>query len=723
MAEETATDYTELKTAIVDTVSLCKLFFIPDIAAHLKVTGDLAYQLMTELCEEDRLTWDYTEGQVRRYHIPDDGAEPAAATPEKDPAAATEKDHIRALTNQTVQGEPGFEKLDRDEIKRRVLASIDAEYRTLAGMKRHIGAPMSFDLGDILDDMESDYEIRRVPAGPVTATFRFSTMPIVCRLVGDGRVEADFDTNFVARPPDVEMRKRAELNNEKYKDDDLLELDGPPKAKDEIDEEQLEDLAARFLDMRLIAVELGIAYGPLKRSIATSKVLQAAYDRGRHRNADIIARNSRNAPPAKAHPTPAAPVQTRTGAGAPPVAAGEVIMDEKIFDLAQENPDKDVMAKALNVTRAALETMFDKEPALKRAWKQGRAVFTDERRPATDEPEETPDEPIQQSEETMADTGAAPARACAPKRISYSNDMFRNATAAGKSKTDLAGDLGVTYQAINQQLKRYPEYQKAWDEGIEIYKKTDPQAMPAPPEAPSGRGVRLDITPEQMEEAAATHSSLRQIAQAVGYSQGTNGLTTRMEREPELREAYDRGVARHAAANGTQPGELHPGRGKSRTPAAEPKTEICSACTTPFTSEPFAYEGPIPPEASDAPVPVFCSEECRSEHVVCGGVITEETPGMHEAPGGTRLVGLTPSGIDFDGPIKSGLVMQLDEEERGGQSRGSADSLIGLRTGRIAVAMEVNLLNETREDREAIMTFIDAFQALRDRQANGGPAS
>ena len=63
------------------------------------------------------------------------------------------------------------EKRTREELAKLILEAVDAEYRTLTGIKRYCGFPSGFDLQDVLESLIADFVLRRTDIGQMAAYF------------------------------------------------------------------------------------------------------------------------------------------------------------------------------------------------------------------------------------------------------------------------------------------------------------------------------------------------------------------------------------------------------------------------------------------------------------------------------------------------------------------------------------------------------------------------
>lgn len=204
-------------------------------------------------------------------------------------------------------------------------------------------------------------------------------------------------------------------------------------------------------------------------------------------------------------------------------------------------------AAILKISRSTLEAKLSAQQILKDAAKRGRAMFYDLN------PNQRPAKPIASEIETIM--GKVEEKAPEPRgtghKLEYSVDDVRR-LAAELGKTQLVAEaLGysgeVAGTTLRTAMKRRPELRIAYDAGIAEYKAANPV-----PETPI-RSPKIKLSPEQVEEAAAEHGNQRRTAAALGFnvSNGTSTFRQRLESNPELAEAFERGITRFKELRGS----------------------------------------------------------------------------------------------------------------------------------------------------------------------------
>lgn len=262
--------------------------------------------------------------------------------------------------------------------------------------------------------------------------------------------------------------------------------------------------------------------------------------------------------------------------------------------------------------------------------------------------------------EAKPDTGKVTAKnphSHTPKNIPWSVALFREAHERGENKVALAKRLGVAVPSVRQQLQKHPEYQAAFNGATDV---SEPKRKP--------RGTTSAMTVEIVEHAAETCATLQDVARMAGNC-GQPAFSRAINKDPQLRMAYDRGRGRWRAAK----------RGETvKKPLEdwlnEPKLDPVEAASEPLT------------EAVDPIEPTLTPFEPKSD-------ITMEI----EAEPTTNLVK-----PDFD---------KMLQNMRGSRPRSQNQKTVNMSAGSISIAFDGNFFELDRTARELLNDIANLVQA------------
>jgi hypothetical protein len=181
---------------------------LAEIANKAKLLPPLTYEIVSSLRMHELLLVREDDAGTRRYTVTAEAYEvlgkqpPEVKTPEAEEQEAEENRTERSHASALKRIEPLAEfphALKEPEQRELVLKAIDEKYRTLDGIKRRVGFPAWFDMTELLAGMNVDHLIRKESKGDLAAYFRYNDKPLRFWRIGDGRIEAEFDPDFMPR--------------------------------------------------------------------------------------------------------------------------------------------------------------------------------------------------------------------------------------------------------------------------------------------------------------------------------------------------------------------------------------------------------------------------------------------------------------------------------------------------------------------------------------------
>jgi DNA-binding MarR family transcriptional regulator len=181
---------------------------LSEIANRAKLLPPLTYEIVSSLRMQELLLVREDDAGTRRYTVTAEAFEvlgkepPEVKTPEAEEQEAEENRTERSHASALKRIEPLAEfphALKEPEQRELVLKAIDEKYRTLDGIKRRVGFPAWFDMTELLAGMNVDHLIRKESKGDLAAYFRYNDKPLRFWRIGDGRIEAEFDPDFMPR--------------------------------------------------------------------------------------------------------------------------------------------------------------------------------------------------------------------------------------------------------------------------------------------------------------------------------------------------------------------------------------------------------------------------------------------------------------------------------------------------------------------------------------------
>lgn len=550
-----AKDITDLDQRIVDTIDQKAIYFSTDIAEHLGITHGMASERLEALMKADRVekvgacfyvVEDSRENQTAAALPVNGNVQTNGSKPNTQPEKKSEDLWpILDVDTDEFEFDLGSKRPDKDvlkrlaEIKEQILAAIDAQYRLYPSIKKFIGAPDAFDLGNLLEDMQSDFILRKWDMGKVWAYFRYETLPKRAWMLGAGQVDAEWDETFEPRD---EKAKREELANGKKAPTDGTEGAAKKQQSKEINADELYFAALEAENFEAVAEQLDASTFYLQMCIDKNPELKATFDRAIAQNPDYT--HSKPVPQ-KAAAASKNGSDTSVAAAAPSLdRLMDIQMDvndmqdqtekEIVPDGARRAAPKGLKLTAEIVRKAAAEGMSKlafarkmsvgantidyhlQKPELAKAWDEGRKIYEDGsgekprprrsshfggRQALTIDPvkveelaaEGKTDKEIAEAlgigystfttkkthyKEISEAVEQGRKTTGSPRRGGYewSEELFRNAARDGLTKTKLAENVGCHSSAVGKILDTHPEYRKAWDEGVKLRRQNQDTA-------------------------------------------------------------------------------------------------------------------------------------------------------------------------------------------------------------------------------------------------------
>lgn len=190
--------------------------------------------------------------------------------------------------------------------EQRVLSAIDGGYRTFLGLVLQLGIPMN-DLDLLLAGMVSDRLIRKESKGDLDAYFRFEQRPVKFWRSGGGRVDAEFDTDFVPRDETAKAEEMSKFYIKSDGEQEAARSSQTPstfaqngassevekeattrshyKKKAPVDKTLLEQFASTESNAKLVAEKLGMSQAHMYKEFHRDPDVRKAFDRGRRKYA------------------------------------------------------------------------------------------------------------------------------------------------------------------------------------------------------------------------------------------------------------------------------------------------------------------------------------------------------------------------------------------------------------------------------------------------------
>ncbi|MBS1793620.1 MAG: hypothetical protein JSS81_07195 [Acidobacteria bacterium] len=374
-------------------------------------------------------------------------------------------------------------------------------------------------------------------------------------------------------------------------------------------------------------------------------------------------------------------------------------------------------------TNSELSAYFESPDKPRHFWQETDGTVGAEMEEILDEPDEDPEEEEETKVNTTTPKPAKPALAqkpkYRPKKIGIDLEKLRELAKQGRSQVKIAEALGLKSATFASRLGREPELRKILEEA-----------------AKAGGHEKFDWSPKTIEKIAAEVGEVEAAAKVIGVS--ISAVYMRLKRFPELRAAWDRGLAKF-----TKPETPKKEKTKKMKSAAKTSPETTVEHKIAFddhaagdyagsTVEPEPLEIPPPPPAepsnqveeplfipSDEPFvePVFVPfddaepvVEPRFEHTI--DHLSEKSEASRNGFEAKRqeLAHVASNGHGY---------------ASNGYARASADvavaashRTVNLETGaaQILIGFTGNVFDMSRRDRDYLNRFIDLAQEYREEK-------